>query len=129
MAREIGSEELTKRQKFRAQRIDHDYHAKPHAWRSRMKLLSILLPLFALAGAGAYAVMPAGERLFLPGHVSTKHASFANRCGECHEQGAGAGKWGAVTDGKCIACHDGPVHNLRQAYHGLNAMDYQVVEI
>jgi hypothetical protein len=129
MAREIGSDELTKRQKFRAQRIDHDYHAKPHAWRSRMKLLSILAPLFALAAVGAYAVLPSGERLFLPGHVSTKHASFADRCAECHEQGAGPGKWGAVTDAKCVACHDGPLHSTRQAYHGLNAMDYQVVEI
>lgn len=126
MAREISSEELTARQKFRAQRIDHDYHAKPHPWRSRMRLLSIVLPILAVGGTAVYAIMPFGERLFLPGHVSTKHASFADRCGECHVQEAG--KWGAVTDGKCISCHDGPLHSVRQTYHGMNMQDYQIIE-
>jgi len=126
MAREISSEELTARQKFRAQRIDHDYHAKPHPWRSRMRLLSIVLPILAVGGAAAYAMMPFGERMFLPGHVSTKHASFADRCGECHVQEGG--KWGAVTDAKCSSCHDGALHSARQTYHGLNMQDYQIIE-
>ena len=119
MAREFTKKELSKQQKARALRVDHTYYAKPHPWRTRMKLLSIALPLVALAGLGAFALIPSGPAIYMPGPVSTKHGIFEHRCEECHEavkDASGKMTFGAVTDAKCTACHDGPVHHENQVY-------------
>jgi hypothetical protein len=119
MAREFTKKELSKQQKARALRVDHEYYNKPHPWRSLMKVLTFALPVVALAGLGAFALIPSGANIYMPGPVSTKHGIFAERCEACHEaikDASGKMTFGQVTDAKCTACHDGPVHHENQVY-------------
>ena len=119
MAREFTKTELSKQQKARAQRVDHEYYNKPHPWRTQMRLLSVGIPIVALLALGALAMIPSGANVYMPGPVSTKHQIFAERCEECHEQVKDAqGKlvFGEVTDAKCNNCHDGPIHAKNQKY-------------
>src|SRR5690349_19309586 len=120
MAREIGDHDLNKQQKFRALRIDHVYYAKPHPWRTMMKMLSIVLPIIGLGFLGFMLLFPNGANIYMPGPVTTKHQIFAERCNECHEEvkdpKTGKLLFGAVTDTKCSHCHDGPIHHGNQVY-------------
>ncbi|HLX61598.1 MAG TPA: cytochrome c3 family protein [Planctomycetota bacterium] len=105
-------ESLIDQQKYRALRIDHTYHSKPHAWRRWMRALSFILPVAALAALGALLYSANGPDLYEPGPVSNRHIWFNNRCQDCHEKENG--KFGVVTNAKCRVCHDGPLHNKRQ---------------
>lgn len=118
MARELTDKNPIHRQKARAQRIDHAYHAKPHPWRRRLFRLSVGLPLAAVAVILVSMLFPQGRRLHLPGPVSSRHAVFGDRCQECHAQEAGG--WGKVEDARCMACHDGPLHHLNMVHDGGN---------
>lgn len=71
-----------------------------------MKRLLLWLAISAVVGtAAAFAVLhyaPASSALkqfVSPGPLSPRHAYLGDRCGSCHETGAG------VTDAKCTACH------------------------
>lgn len=116
MPRDITHDDPNKQQKARAQRVDRTYYAKAHPWRTRMRVLSFLLPLAGGAALLGMNFAKSGVQAYLPGPVSAKHASFADRCDACHE--TEGGKFGAVTDAKCSACHDGPVHSPRQEHAG-----------
>lgn len=118
MARDLTDKNPIHRQKARAQRIDHAYHAKPHPWRRRLFRLSVGLPLAAVAVILVATLFPQGRRMHLPGPVSSRHAVFGDRCQECHAQEAGG--WGKVSDDKCMACHDGPVHHINMVHDGGN---------
>ena len=128
MARDVTSDDLNKQQKARGQRIDKQYYRKSHPWRSKMLMLSWLLPIIGLAVLGAYTFMPSGEAIYMPGPVSTKHSMFADRCDACHAQGKdekGTVHYGAVTDAKCMSCHDGPLHMANQAFpHNVQEWDF-----
>lgn len=113
--RDIDSENILKQQKTRALRIDHDYHAKPHPWRTAMTWLSWVLPVAAAAAVG-FLTFRSGASIYEPGPVSTRHQMFNERCEDCHEK-SGA-KFGVVTNEKCLKCHDGPLHNDRQVFNG-----------
>jgi hypothetical protein len=127
MARDVTSDDPNRQQKARGQRVDHDYHAKAHPWRTWMKLLSIMAPLIGGGVLAAFALTK-NESIYTPGPVSTKHAIFGHRCVDCHEVGMRDGKqyYGAVTDAKCITCHDGPLHSGRQVFHGNNKLTAEV---
>ena len=110
---------LVKQQKYRAQRIDHDYHKKPHAGRSWMRILTIVLPAIGIAVIAALTFnvfSPDGHIAYEPGPVSNRHIWFNHRCEDCHEKANG--KFGVVTNAKCRACHDGPLHNANQVCPG-----------
>ena len=114
--REIASDNVLKQQKTRALRIDHEYHAKPHPWRTLMKWLSWGLPVIGAAALGFVTLSSNGALLYEPGPVSTRHAMFNHRCEDCHVKSGT--KFGVVTNEKCLACHDGPLHNDRQVFNG-----------
>lgn len=114
--RDIDSDNVLKQQKARAQRIDHDYHAKPHPWRTTMKWLSWVLPAIGALALGVMTFQSKGATLYEPGPVSTRHAMFNDRCEDCHVKTGNS--FGVVSNEKCIACHDGPLHNERQAFNG-----------
>ena len=125
MARILETGELPEQQKARGQRIDHWYYKKSHPWRTRKFLLSMLFPILGIGIVLAFTYLPFGDNAFLPGPVSTKHHLFGHRCDECHEQGKdkdGQPSWGKVTDQKCLACHDGPLHKDNMVFHGENVM-------
>ena len=103
---------LVKQQKYRAQRIDHDYHKKPHPRRTWMRILTFALPLTAIAALAAVTFMKNDHEMYEPGPVSNRHIWFNHRCEDCHEKADG--KFGVVTNQKCEACHDGPIHNANQ---------------
>lgn len=124
MARDLSSDDLLKQQKARAQRVDHLYYNKPHPWRTRMLVLSIIAPILGGAVLMLFVFLPSGAAIYTPGPVSTKHAMFANKCESCHE--SGYGKWGAVPDSKCQNCHEGPLHNTRQVFPGGNILNVEI---
>jgi hypothetical protein len=118
MPRDVTSEDLLKQQKARAQRVDHVYYKKPHPWRTWMARMSWIAPIIGCAVLGAYMFIPMGNNIYTPGPVSTKHSMFGHNCQDCHE--TQDNKFGAVTDAKCIACHDGPIHSPRQVHDSGN---------
>ncbi|MCZ7648596.1 MAG: cytochrome c3 family protein [Planctomycetota bacterium] len=105
-------------QKARAQRVDRTYFKRVHPWRTSYRSLNWLLPIVGGAVMAALLYTPTGDNAYLPGPVSSKHAIFGHRCIECHESGPGG--WGAVTDAKCISCHDGPIHHFNMVIPGGN---------
>jgi hypothetical protein len=129
MAREITDDDLNAQQKARGQRIDKQYYKKMHPWRFWMRLLSWLCPLVAAGIIGIYALSPQGASIYLPGPVATKHSIFAHRCDACHDQGndptTQSMMLGAVSDAKCMACHDGPLHMENQEF-AENKTDWKV---
>jgi mono/diheme cytochrome c family protein len=94
-----------------AQRIDLQYFKKLYGFRRWRLLLSIAVPLLA-------AGWLLGERVsrksapYSAGPVSSAHAVFGQNCALCHVRGAGFSA--GVQDKACLACHDAPVHNVRQ---------------
>ena len=124
MARKTRSENPIERGKALAQRIDHQYFKRPHPWRRNMAVLSILLP--ALSGIALLIAdfRHDGDKIYLPGPVSTQHTFFGSHCNECHMQ---SGKdIGKVLDQKCLSCHDGPIHQL-QTIHPSGHIQQQTV--
>ncbi len=107
---------LVKQQKSRAQRIDHDYHRKPNAWRTWMRSLVYILPILGIGAIAALTFLPGHLDVYEPGPVSNRHIWFDHRCEDCHEAKNENGKFtfGVVSNRKCRACHDGPLHNNLQ---------------
>jgi hypothetical protein len=107
--------------KQRAQRIDLDYFKHSHGMRRSRILLSIVLPLAAVAWIGGVAL--AGSRKpYSAGPVSRAHAFAEQRCEVCHRT-AGTDRADAVSepffrrhtsDGACLTCHDAPAHAVNQ---------------
>ncbi|MEI6235288.1 MAG: hypothetical protein WCT04_19690 [Planctomycetota bacterium] len=107
---------LVKQQKYRAQRIDHDYHKKPHAWRTWMRILTFVLPIAAIGALVVLTFVKNERHIYEPGPVSSRHIWFSHRCDDCHE--SKGGKLGEVTNAKCSKCHDGSIHNPNQVCPG-----------
>ena len=97
--------------KQRAQRIDLNYFKHPHGLTRWRILLSLALPIAALAWVGVLAA--SGSRAsYSPGPVSTAHAFAERRCEVCH-RGA-AGFRAHTAEAACLACHDAPAHAVNQ---------------
>jgi len=94
-----------------AQRIDLQYFKKLHGFRRWRLVLSIVVPLLAVGwllserASGRSAVYSSGP-------VSSAHKAFGQNCALCHV--AGASFQAKVEDKACLACHDAPIHNVRQ---------------
>ena len=71
---------LVKQQKYRAQRIDHDYHKKSHPWRSWMRILTFSLPIIAIGALAALTFVKKDHEMYEPGPVSSRHIWFNHRC-------------------------------------------------
>ena len=117
--------------KQRAQRIDLYYFTQSHGMRRLRILLSIALPVVALAWIGGVVV--AGSRKpYSAGPVSRSHAFAEQRCELCHRtvitasQRTPAMGYTPATehtegffrrhtsDGACLTCHDAPAHAANQ---------------
>jgi len=122
MAREISNaNDPNRQQKARAQRVDHTYYNKAHPWRTMMRMLSFGVPIIGGLILAGFAFLPSGAQIYTPGPVSTKHSMFADRCDACHDTSTPT-KHGEVSDAKCQACHEGPIHSMKQTFHGDNKL-------
>jgi hypothetical protein len=106
--------------KQRAQRIDLNYFKQVRGLPRWRMLLSLALPVAALAWVAVVAA--SGNRsAFSPGPVSTAHAFAERRCEVCHTGGRDprvapdARPFRAhTTDAACVTCHDAPAHAINQ---------------
>src|SRR5262245_21659206 len=115
-----------------AKRIELDYFHRRHHWRS-WRARASWAGVAAAAAAVAWWCLPARRIAWSSGPLSAPHAVLQADCSSCHgveraandDPGpeatallfAGSASSGPVTDGACLACHDGPAHhaNLREA--------------
>jgi len=109
-----------------AKRIQLDYFTRPHplrAWKARASWAAVAV----CALVTLWWLMPSRRLAWAGGELTAAHAVLAADCGSCHGEGrrppdgtaaslagSGAGA-GAVTDGACLACHAGPLHQKKQA--------------
>ncbi len=104
----------TRTTKKLAKRIDLQYFAHPHPFRSWRFWLSLAVPLLATAWFVAQRAH-GGQKVYSSGQLSRAHAVFTQQCTLCHI--AKAGSFTApVTDKACLACHDAPLHHANQAF-------------
>lgn len=109
--------------KARAKRLEPQYFKRLHPFRRWKLILSIAAPVLAAAWVVA-ATVRGDQRLYTSGPVSTAHAMFGLRCGECHRPrgpagapaAAAGGFWLRVENGACLTCHDGPPHQAAQRF-------------
>jgi hypothetical protein len=104
----------TRTTKKLAQRIDLDYFKRPSPLRHWRFLFSIAAPALALLWIAWYGVR-SDRRVYSAGSLSTAHAVLTEQCSACHLSNMGFYD-AKVIDQKCIACHDGPLHHVTQAF-------------
>jgi len=94
MARQ--AKDITKRLRFHL-------FPRPDTFRGRFFLVGLLA---AAAGLALWFAFGAsfGERQYLPEIVSSSHATFGERCENCHDH------FQAVANGKCLSCHAPRIH-------------------
>ena len=104
----------TRTTKKLAQRIDLDYFKRPSPLRHWRFVLSVALPVLAILWLAWYAVR-SDRRVYSAGQLSTAHAVLSKQCSACHvtQMGFFGEK---VADQKCLACHDGAIHQATQAF-------------
>jgi hypothetical protein len=104
----------TRTTKKLAKRIDLQYFARPHPFRSWRFWLSVAVPVIAL---GWFVTQRAqgGQKMYSSGHLSRAHAVFTEQCTLCHVTQTGA-FIAHVTDQACLACHDAPLHHANQTF-------------
>lgn len=99
-----------------AQRIDLNYFKYAHPFRSWRTRLAIGIPL--LATVWIVWMATAGDKeMYSSGPVAASHAVIGERCNVCHVVQPGSFRE-HVTDVACLACHDGPIHTLKEAVRG-----------
>jgi hypothetical protein len=104
----------TRTTKKLAQRIDLGYFKRPSPLRRWRFLLSVAAPALALLWIAWYGVR-SDRRVYSAGSLSTAHAVLTKQCSVCHLSNLGFYD-AKVIDQKCIACHDGPLHHVTQAF-------------
>ena len=87
-----------------AVRLRFDKFPPLDPFRRRFAIVGLAL---ALLGVLAWIAMEwtIGSRQYLPGPLTTNHATFGDRCESCHEAFANA------PDTRCLACHPGEVRS------------------
>src|SRR5260221_13280707 len=99
----------TRTTKKLAKRIDLQYFAHPHPFRSWRFWLSLAVPLLATAWFVAQRAH-GGPKVYSSGQLSRAPAVFTQQCTLSHI--AKAGSFPApVTDKAYPACHDAPPHH------------------
>jgi hypothetical protein len=125
-----------------AKRIELTYYRKPHPFRRWWRILGIAVPAVGAAWLLALAAL-GDQRVYSGGSVVAAHRMFESDCGRCHAEvprpapGAAAapgvrltgavptarpvahtGGWffRPVSDGACLACHDGTIHHDTQTF-------------
>ncbi len=104
----------TRTTKKLAQRIDLDYFKRPSPLRRWRFLLSIAAAALALLWV-AWHGLRSDRRVYSAGGLSTAHAVLTERCSACHVSTLGFFNE-KVSDERCLACHDGPIHQARQVF-------------
>src|SRR5664279_1719246 len=102
----------TRTTKKLAKRIDLQYFARPHPFRTWRLCLSVSIPLIALAWFITERAH-GGRKVYSSGQLSHAHDVFTQQCALCHVPQAGAFA-AQVTDKACLACHDAPLHHANQ---------------
>jgi hypothetical protein len=97
-----------------ARRVDLNYFKNPHPFRRWRAVLSILLPVLAIAWLASTALTH-NDRVYSSGKMSAAHAVLAARCSECHIKEAGSFS-AKASDQACRSCHDGPTHHANQKF-------------
>jgi hypothetical protein len=94
-----------------SRRIDLQYFTRLHGIRRARLLLSVVVPVLALAWLlGEHAI--GNRKVYTSGPLSSSHAVFTAQCSLCHLSQT---QFRAHTpDRACLSCHDAPVHNQRQ---------------
>ncbi len=104
----------TRTTKKLAQRIDLDYFKRPNPLRRWRFWLSVAAPILAVFGLAWYGLR-SDRRVYSAGGLSTAHAVLTRQCSACHVSNLGFYD-AKVIDQKCLACHDGAVHHVTQAF-------------
>lgn len=104
----------TRTTKKLAQRIDLDYFKRSSPLRRWRFLFSVAAPVIAILWIGWYGIR-GDRRVYSAGALSTAHAVLTKQCSACHLSNLGFYD-AKVLDQKCLACHDGPVHQATQAF-------------
>jgi len=104
----------TRTTKKLAKRIDLQYFARPHPFRTWRFWLSVAVLAIAL---GWFITQRAqgGQKVYSSGQLSRAHAVFTRQCALCHVTQARAFT-APVTDKACFACHDAPLHHANQTF-------------
>lgn len=87
-----------------AKRLRFHLFPRPDAFRGRFFLVGSGAALAGLAIWLGFTTF-FGERQYLPEVVSSSHATFGERCENCHDH------FQAVANGKCLSCHAPRVHS------------------
>jgi len=87
-----------------AKRLRFDRFPRPDRFRRSYALLGIVA---MLAGVGGWFLLnrTMHDRQYLPGPVSQAHATFGDRCDNCHDQ------FHSVRNEACLKCHEVRVHS------------------
>jgi len=104
----------TRTTKKLAQRIDLDYFKRTSPLRRWRFLLSIATPVLALLCVAWFGIR-SDRRVYSAGNLSSAHAVLTKQCSACHVSTLGFYDK-KVIDQKCLACHDGSVHHVNQAF-------------
>ncbi len=104
----------TRTTKKLAQRIDLEYFKRSSPLRHWQFLLSVALPALALLWLGWHGVR-GDRRVYSAGALSSSHAVLTKQCAACHVTQAGFFSEN-VADQKCLACHDGAIHQAAQVF-------------
>lgn len=104
----------TRTTKKLAQRIDLEYFKRRGPLRRWRFLLSLALPALAVVWIAWYTVR-ADRRVYSAGALAPSHAVLTRQCASCHVTGTGFFS-AKVSDQKCLACHDGAIHQAAQAF-------------
>jgi hypothetical protein len=94
------------------QRVDMHYFKYAHPlrqWKTWLMAAAVGLAVVWIA----YAAVAGDEEIYSSGPVSEAHAVIGQQCNVCHLQQTGVFRE-HVTVEACIACHDGPIHSLRE---------------
>jgi hypothetical protein len=104
----------TRTTKKLAKRIDLQYFARPHPFRTWRFWLSVTVPVIAL---GWFITQRAqgGQKMYSSGQLSRVHAVFTEQCTLCHVTETGVFT-AHVTDQACLTCHDAPQHHASQTF-------------
>jgi predicted CXXCH cytochrome family protein len=105
----------TRTTKTLAKRIDLQYFTQATPFRRWRLVLSIALPVLALAWILGQHATAHPQRPYSSGPLSPAHAVFTSQCNLCHVQQAGSFRQD-VQDKACLGCHDAPLHTVKQSF-------------
>jgi hypothetical protein len=107
--------------------MELDYFRRPRRlsrWRTGLVRGSVAVAVVIGVGLAVLPFLPrrSAQALFQSAPVATSHASFGDRCDECHKDGFRTGlrflaqsdAVASVRDETCSRCHEGPIHQEQQ---------------